>query len=71
MVADPPCTDLAVSGARWFRDKAVPQAEALAFVRALVDAPYRRSPWNPVSIISSHIASRTRSSSRGSSDTAR
>lgn len=35
----PPCTHLAVSGARWFKDKQKEQAEALEFVRALLAAP--------------------------------
>ena len=30
MIAHPPCTHLAVSGARWFKDKQTEQAEALA-----------------------------------------
>lgn len=52
----PPCTHLAVSGARWFRDKQVEQAEALAFVRLLLDAPIPRIALeNPVSVISSRI----------------
>ena len=56
MVAHPPCTHLAVSGARWFKDKQVEQAEALDFVRLLLDAPIPRVALeNPVSIISSHI----------------
>lgn len=56
MVAHPPCTHLAVSGARWFREKATEQAEALAFVRVLLDAPIPRIALeNPVSIISSRI----------------
>jgi hypothetical protein len=38
MIAHPPCTHLAVSGARWFRDKATEQADALDFVRALMGA---------------------------------
>lgn len=32
MIAHPPCTHLAVSGARWFKDKMKEQAEALEFV---------------------------------------
>ena len=55
MIAHPPCTHLAVSGARWFKDKQREQAEALEFVRWLMAVPI---PWaieNPVSIISSHI----------------
>jgi hypothetical protein len=31
VVAHPPCTHLAVSGARWFKDKAKEQAEAIDF----------------------------------------
>ena len=56
MIAHPPCTHLAVSGARWFKDKQADQAEALEFVRTLMDAPVRRiAIENPVSIISSRI----------------
>ena len=52
----PPCTHLAVSGARWFKDKVVEQAEALDFVRRLLDAPIPKLGLeNPVSIISSRI----------------
>ena len=55
MIAHPPCTHLAVSGARWFKDKVREQAEALDFVRWLMSASI---PWaieNPVSVISSRI----------------
>ena len=56
MVAHPPCTHLAVSGARWFADKQVEQAEALDFVRLLLDAPIAHIALeNPISIISSRI----------------
>lgn len=56
MIAHPPCTHLAVSGARWFRDKQEEQAEALEFVRFLLAAPIERIALeNPVSIISSRI----------------
>ena len=56
LIAHPPCTHLAVSGARWFKDKQVEQAEALAFVQLLLDAPIERIALeNPVSIISSRI----------------
>ena len=52
----PPCTHLAVSGARWFKDKLAEQAEALDFVRMLLDAPIERIVLeNPISIISSRI----------------
>lgn len=56
MIAHPPCTHLAVSGARWFADKQVEQAAALEFVRVLLNAPIPRIALeNPVSIISSRI----------------
>ena len=56
MIAHPPCTHLAVSGARWFKEKAKEQAEALEFVRALLDAPIERIALeNPISVISSRI----------------
>ena len=62
MVAHPPCTHLAVSGARWFREKRRQrelflaqsrQDEAIEFVRLLLDAPIERIALeNPVSILS-------------------
>ena len=56
MIAHPPCTHLAVSGSRWFKDKVSEQTEALAFVRLLMDAPIPCIVIeNPVSIISSKI----------------
>ncbi len=56
MVAHPPCTHLAVSGARWWKDKAQEQADALEFVRALMAAPIDRIALeNPISKISSAI----------------
>lgn len=56
LIAHPPCTHLAVSGARWFKDKESEQAEALEFVRLLMDAPIPHiCIENPVSIISTKI----------------
>jgi len=56
MIAHPPCTHLAVSGARHFHRKQREQAEALDFVRALLDAPIPRIALeNPVSVISTRI----------------
>ena len=56
MIAFPPCTHLAVSGARWFKDKKQEQQEALEFVQLLMDAPIERiAIENPIGIISSHI----------------
>ena len=56
VVAHPPCTHLAVSGSRWFKDKQPQQAEALEFVRWIMALPVPRLALeNPVSIISSRI----------------
>ena len=56
MIAHPPCTHLAVSGARWFKDKKKEQEEALAFVRLLLNAAIPRIALeNPISVISSKI----------------
>jgi site-specific DNA-cytosine methylase len=58
MIAHPPCTDLAVSGARHFAAKKADgrQDNALDFVRALMVAPIPRiCIENPISIISSRI----------------
>jgi hypothetical protein len=58
MICHPPCTHLAVSGAKHFaakRESGV-QQEALEFVRALLAAPIPLIALeNPVSIISSHV----------------
>ena len=56
MIAHPPCTHLAVSGARWFKEKRIEQAEALKFVKELLDCNIPRIALeNPISIISSRI----------------
>lgn len=58
MIAHPPCTHLAVSGARHFPAKVADgrQQEALAFVQRLLDAPIPMIALeNPISIISSRI----------------
>lgn len=56
MIAHPPCTHLAVSGARWFKGKEKEQAEALEFVRKLLNSPIEKICLeNPVSIISTRI----------------
>lgn len=65
MIAHPPCTYLAVSGARWLYNKDgtkneerhTNQSEALEFVRKLMDAPIKyKAIENPISVISSEIA---------------
>lgn len=56
MIAHPPCTFLAVSGARWMKDRPEKIEAALDFVRRLMAAPIDK--WcieNPVSVISSRI----------------
>ena len=58
VISHPPCTDLAVSGARHFEAKRADgrQQRSLGFVRAIMAAPVKH--WaleNPVSIISSAI----------------
>jgi len=58
MIAHPPCTHLAVSGARHFEAKKASgvQDEALAFVRSLLNADIPKIALeNPISIISSRI----------------
>lgn len=54
MIAHPPCTHLAVSGARWFKGKEKEQEEALVFVDALATSYiFKIAIENPISIISS------------------
>jgi site-specific DNA-cytosine methylase len=56
LIAHPPCTHLAVSGARWFVNKKKEQQEALEFVRILLDCPIKKiCIENPVSVISTKI----------------
>ena len=56
MICHPPCTHLAVSGARWFKEKIKEQKEALDFVNILLNAPINKIALeNPISIISTKI----------------
>lgn len=56
MIAHPPCTHLAVSGAAWFKNKVKEQAEALEFVQKMLDAPIPMIALeNPVGVISTKI----------------
>ncbi len=56
MVAHPPCTYLAVSGARWFAQRQSEQDAALAFVLRLLSADIPAIALeNPVSVISTRI----------------
>lgn len=62
LIAHPPCTHLAYSGARWWADKAAQrrmfseatlQEEAIEFARAFIEAPVPRvCVENPMSILS-------------------
>jgi site-specific DNA-cytosine methylase len=53
MIAFPPCTHLAVSGARWFKDKRKEQAEAIEFVLHLANALVPRiAIENPIGVLS-------------------
>jgi site-specific DNA-cytosine methylase len=58
MICHPPCTDLAVSGARHFKEKIADgrQQKSLDFVQYLLDAPIKFIALeNPISVISSKI----------------
>lgn len=56
MIAHPPCTHLASSGARWFKDKQEEQKEAIEFVQKLMDAKIPKiAIENPIGILSSKI----------------
>jgi hypothetical protein len=56
MIAFPPCTHLASSGARHFHKKKKVQAEALVFVKKLMNAPVPMiCIENPVGVISTKI----------------
>jgi len=56
MIAHPPCTHLASSGARWFKDKKIEQEEALQFIRELLQAPIHKIALeNPIGVISTKV----------------
>lgn len=56
LLAFPPCTHLAVSGARYFARKQKEQQEALAFVRQLLNSGIQRIALeNPIGVISSQV----------------
>ena len=57
MIAHPPCTHLAVSGARWFKDKKQEQGRALEFIMMLLEAPFidKIALENPIGVISTRI----------------
>ncbi len=56
MIAHPPCTYLAVSGARWFKQREREQERAIKFVSCLMNAPVPRiCIENPIGVISTRI----------------
>lgn len=56
LIAHPPCTHLAVSGARWFSSKQEEQEKALKFVETLLNCSINKIALeNPISIISTKI----------------
>lgn len=56
MIAFPPCTHLAVSGALHFKNKIKEQEDALSFVHRLLSAPIPKIALeNPVGVISTKI----------------
>jgi len=56
MIAFPPCTHLASSGARWFKGKKFEQLMAVGFVKALMEGPMDRiAIENPVGVLSTKI----------------
>jgi len=53
MIAFPPCTHLAVSGARWFKNKKTSQDDAIRFFMRLIEAPIKKiAIENPIGIMS-------------------
>lgn len=56
IIAFPPCTHLAVSGARWFAKKRTEQERSIQFVRALLDLEIPRIALeNPIGILSTVV----------------
>lgn len=56
MIAHPPCTHLASSGARWFKDKQEEQEDAVEFVRLLMSSPIPQiCIENPIGVLSTLI----------------
>jgi hypothetical protein len=56
MICHPPCTFLAVSGARWFKGRLSEQRAAIRFAQMLFDSPVPRIALeNPISVLSTHL----------------
>jgi hypothetical protein len=56
LIVFPPCTHVAVSGARWFKHKIGEQRMALEFMRDLLETPHapRIAMENPIGVFSSY-----------------
>lgn len=52
VIAHPPCTHLAVSGARWFKDHREEQEKAIEFFMEFIDCAPRVCIENPIGIMS-------------------
>ncbi len=53
MIAHPPCTHLASSGARWFKDKQMEQEDAVDFVKGLAESDVPLiAIENPIGVLS-------------------
>ena len=56
MIAHPPCTYLASSGARWFKHRLPAQKDAVQFVKNLLNSSVSRvAIENPIGVLSSRI----------------
>jgi len=56
LIAFPPCTHLAVSGARWFKDKRLDQMHAIQFFHQLYQSPIGKICLeNPIGIMSTKL----------------
>ena len=58
MIAFPPCTDICVSGARWFKEKQKDgrQQIGIDFFMAMINAPIEKiAVENPIGIMSTHF----------------
>jgi site-specific DNA-cytosine methylase len=59
LIAHPPCTHLAASGARWFKTKTREQAESIELVEWLANLPVRKiAIENPIGVLSTRWFSR-------------
>lgn len=54
IIAFPPCTDLAVSGARWFKSKGPQQQRSIWFFLRLASLKCKWAIENPIGIMSTH-----------------